>query len=291
MADLVPSSRAPARGGADLHVHSTHSDGTLAPGDVVRAAAQAGLDAVAITDHDRLSAIAPARSEAARVGIELVPAIEVTARHEAHTVHLLGYFVDDADPRLSAAVDLLRAARAERFEALCRHVEVAGLRVDRAAIDRLWPRAALGRRHLATWLSRSGQLACPRDAFVALLADHHLPPLPEIALPAAEAIALVDAGGVSSLAHPPRTTTDAQLASLADLGLGALEVDWPGQSGPRVEKARLRARRLGLVPTAGSDFHAPARSGGLTIGARRAPKADLEALRARARAAAPCPSP
>src|SRR5436190_8095215 len=103
---------------ADLHVHTTHSDGACSPGEVVRAAANVGLSALAITDHDTLSALAVARPEAARVGLELVPGIELTAEFEGREVHILGHFVRDDDPALSAATSALRTARVVRLRAM-----------------------------------------------------------------------------------------------------------------------------------------------------------------------------
>src|SRR5579871_4815150 len=105
-------------GGADLHVHTTHSDGSCSPGEVVQAAANLGLSALAITDHDTLTALAVARPEADRLGIELVGGVELTCAFDGREIHVLGHFVRDDDPALRGATDALRAARADRARAM-----------------------------------------------------------------------------------------------------------------------------------------------------------------------------
>jgi 3',5'-nucleoside bisphosphate phosphatase len=277
----------PARGGAaDLHVHTTHSDGACSPCEVVIAAGCVGLSALAITDHDTLGAIAVARPEASRLGIELVAGVELTAEDdEGREVHILGHFVRDDDPALVAATASLRVARAGRFRALVDRLVGLGLRVDADAIGRAFPRATLGRKHLADWLCRTGQVPGPREAFALYLGDGGPAHVPKPRLGWSEAIALVrGAGGVAGLAHPRYDLRESALKALADGGLGAIEVAGPGlkPGNPRGRRLRDWAGRLGLVPIAGSDFHAPDRPG-RWVGSVVTPGPDLERLRDRAR--------
>jgi len=270
------------RGAADLHVHTTHSDGICSPGEVVRAAAAVGLAALAITDHDTLTALAVARPEAERLGVELVAGAELTVEHEGRELHLLAYFVRDDDPALVAAVTRLRDARAARLTALADHLAAAGLDVDVDAIRRRAPRAALGRRHLADWLVQTGQVANHRAAFAHYLGDRATGGIPKPRLPATEALALVrDASGVAALAHPPYDLRESELRSLVTAGLGAIEVVGPGVTRRQADRRRERADRLGLIPVAGSDFHAPDRPG-RWVGSIVTPPADLARLRAAA---------
>ena len=162
--------RRPAAEGADLHVHTTHSDGACSPCEVVRAAVNVGLRALAITDHDTLSALAVARPEADRLGIELVGGVELTAEESGREIHLLGYFFRPDDPSLSEAVERLRAARAGRIEAMAAKLAVLGLRVDLDALRQRFPHATIGRRHLADWLVQSRQVGDRREAFADWLA-------------------------------------------------------------------------------------------------------------------------
>ena len=156
------------RGGADLHVHTTHSDGACSPCEVVVAAARVGLSALAITDHDTVSALAVARPEAQHWGVELVAGVELTCGHRGRELHILGYFIREDDPDLAAAMDALRAGRVHRFEAMAGRLRDLGLRVDLDAVRRAFPRAVLGRRHLADYLARTGQVSGLRQAFVQL---------------------------------------------------------------------------------------------------------------------------
>jgi 3',5'-nucleoside bisphosphate phosphatase len=267
---------------ADLHVHTTHSDGVCSPCEVVVAAVCVGLTALAITDHDTLSAIAVARPEAARLGLELVGGVELTAEMEGREVHILGHFIGDDDPDLLAATDDLRARRAERLRAMAGRLEQLGLSIDLRALTRAFPRATLGRRHLADWLVRTGQVAGHREAFARYLADDGPAHVTKPRLTAALAIALVrGAGGVAGLAHPPYDLRESSLAALADLGLGSLEVAGHAIDARRGRRLRDWADRHDLVPIAGSDFHAADRPG-RWLGSITTPGPDLERLRRKA---------
>ncbi len=247
---------------ADLHVHTTHSDGVCSPCEVVRAAAGVGLSALAITDHDTLSAMAVARPEAERVGIELVAGVELTAEFQGREVHILGHFVRDDDPALVAATTRLKEARIGRLRAMADRLAGLGLWVDLAALRDAFPRATLGRRHLADWLSRTGQVAGPREAFARYLGDDGPAQVAKPRLAWSEAIALIrGAGGVAALAHPRHDLRGEALEELAGAGLGAIEVAGPGLDARMGRLWRDRADRLGLVPIAGSDFHAQDRPG------------------------------
>lgn len=268
--------------GADLHVHTTHSDGVCSPCEVVNAAAGVGLAALAITDHDTVSALAVARPEASRLGVELIGGVEWTAELDGREVHILGHFVRDDDPGVVAASARLRAARADRLAAMADRLEALGLSVDLEALRRAFPRATLGRRHLADWLTRTGQVVGEREAFERYLGDGGAAQVPKPRLAWTEAVALTAAaGGVSALAHPPFDLRESTLKALAVGGLGAIEVAGPGINPRLGARWRAWADALALVPLAGSDFHAPGRPG-RWVGAVRTPAADLERLRLRA---------
>lgn len=274
------SPRAPAA--ADLHVHTTHSDGVCSPCEVVNAAASVGLTAVAITDHDTLSAVAVARPESVRLGLELVPGIELTAEFEGREVHILGHFVRDDDPALVAATTALRLGRVDRLKAMVARLAELGLSVDLKALERAFPRATLGRRHLAEWLVRTDQVSGQREAFARYLGDAGPADVPKPRLAAAVAIALIrGAGGVAGLAHPPYDLRELTLRSFVEVGLGSLEVDGHGIDARRGRRLRDWADRYRLVPIAGSDFHASDRPG-RWIGSITTPGVDLERLRERA---------
>ncbi len=269
----------PLAGFADLHVHTTHSDGACSPGEVVRAAASVGLAALAITDHDTLSAIPVARPEAERLGIELIAGIELTAERDGKEIHLLGHFVRDDDPALLSPSAALRARRSARIEAMADRLRGLGLLIDLAAIRDAYPRATIGRKHLADWLVRTGQAVTPRDAFARYLGDGGPGHVPKPRLDWREAVALVrEAGGVAGLAHPPFDLRQSALAELAEGGLGSIEVAGPGIDRRCGLRWRGWAEAMGLVPIAGSDFHAADRPG-RWVGAISTPAGDLNRLR------------
>ena len=266
-------------GGADLHVHTTHSDGSCSPGEVVRAAAGRGLSALAITDHDTVSALAVARPEADRLGVELVNGVELTAEREGREIHLLGYFFDASDADLVEATRRLRAGRADRIAAMADRLRSLGLSVDLEALSRTFPRATLGRRHLADWLAKTGQVADRRAAFDLYLCDSGPATVPKPRLPWAEAIALIrGAGGVAAWAHPPFDCRRVMVEELIAGGLGAIEVDGPGFDARRSARLRGWAADYGLIPVAGTDFHTPDRPG-RWLGAVVTPGGVFERLR------------
>jgi 3',5'-nucleoside bisphosphate phosphatase len=249
---------------------------------VVIAASCVGLTALAITDHDTLSAIAVARPEAARLGVELIGGVELTAVDDrGREIHILGHFVRDDDRALRAATDALRIARADRLRAMADRLTALGLEVDLLALGQAFPRATLGRRHLADWLVRTHQVASHRDAFARYLGDGGLAAVAKPRLPWTRAIALIrGAGGVAGLAHPPYDLGETALRILVDGGLAALEVAGPGVPAQRGARLRAWADRLALVPIAGSDFHAPDRPG-RWVGSITTAGPELERLRTR----------
>jgi predicted metal-dependent phosphoesterase TrpH len=251
---------------------------------VVTAAARVGLAALAITDHDTVSALAVARPEAVRLGVELVDGVEWTAELDGREVHILGLFLSADDPAVLAATARLRAARAGRLAEMADRLAALGLSVDLEALRRAFPRATLGRRHLADWLTRTGQVSGPREAFARYLGDLGPAQVPKPRLDWTEAIALTaGAGGVAALAHPPHDLRRSTLQALADGGLGAVEVAGPAIGRNLGRRWRAWTEALDLIPVAGSDFHAQDRPG-RRVGAATTPDADLQRLRLRARA-------
>jgi predicted metal-dependent phosphoesterase TrpH len=271
------AARGPHAGRADLHVHTTASDGTCTAAVVVDLARRAGLAALAVTDHDTLAAVPAARACAAGCGVEIVPGVEITAEHAGRELHLLAYFVALDHPGLNAALDALRAHRVQRFAEMIERLRVRGVSVDLRSESGAVAPDAVGRRHLAHLLVRSGRVATVRDAFRRYLHDRSEVVVPKKRLPAGEALALVRAaGGVAAWAHPTYDETRASLTELRALGLRAVEVEYPGVRPRRVRELRAWAEALGLAVTGGSDCHGPGRR---SIGARTVSAAELDRLR------------
>jgi predicted metal-dependent phosphoesterase TrpH len=266
--------------GADLHIHTTHSDGSCSPGEVVHAAANLGLAALAITDHDTTGALPSARIEAARRGVELIAGVEITCEFEGREVHILGHFFREDDPDLVSALDRLRRARAERFAGMVERLRELGYRWDRSSFPTPPCGSSPGRGNLADWLVRSRQAPSRRELFRTILADTGPVALPKVRLAWDLAVGLVRrAGGAASLAHPPLGLNAAALTRMIEKGLVGMEVAGPGWARNRRASLRAQADRLGLVPIAGSDFHAHDRPG-RWVGSATTPPSVLLRLRA-----------
>jgi 3',5'-nucleoside bisphosphate phosphatase len=247
----------------DLHAHSTASDGTLGPAELVRAAADAGLDVVAITDHDTTDGWAPATA-ALPPGLTLIRGAELSCRwhgvEPALPLHLLAYLFDPEHPELVTELARVRAAREVRGERI-----VALLRAD--GIDVSWPEiltgaagGTVGRPHIAQALIRLGLVATTTEAFgPEWLGERYR--LPKDDLEVFHAVRLVRAaGGVPVFAHPRATrrgriAPDSLIVELAAAGLAGLEVDHTDHSPEERAHVRALAAELELIPTGSSDFH------------------------------------
>lgn len=268
--------RPAATGRADLHLHTTHSDGAYSPAEVVDLARRSGLSAIAVTDHDTTCGVAVARMAAGN-RTEVIAGVEVTAEHGGREVHLLGYFIRPDDPALSEALARLRDHRRERFRDMVERLRGQGVSVDEEAAVAAAAGPAPGRRNLAMLLHASGRVGSVREAFARWLADGRPADVPKARLPLAEAIALVGgAGGVSSLAHPSAALTLPQLTTLKEMGLRAVEADYPSHKAARGKELRQWALALNMAVTGGSDCHGP---DGTAVGACGVTADELAALR------------
>jgi predicted metal-dependent phosphoesterase TrpH len=260
----------PYVGRVDLHVHTTHSDGTYTPAQVVDLARRAGLAALAVTDHDALGGVLQARAAAAGSSVEIVAGVEITAEYRQRELHLLGYFVDLDHVELTHALADIRRHRVERFREMIERLRVRGVSLDGEEQRVNGSPEALGRRHLAEMLVRARRVATVREAFQRYLGDRGDVAVPKKRLPVAEALALVRAaGGVAAWAHPSYDCTQEQLIELRALGLGAIEAEYPDVRRSRTLQLRGWAEQLGLAVTGGSDCHGPGRRcvGSCTISA------------------------
>ena len=244
---------------ADLHVHSSASDGTDPPAEVMRRAAQAGLDVVALTDHDTVAGHAEARAAAGPV--TLLPGMELSCRLDGRSLHMLAYLFDADQPELAAELTRIREDRVLRARAMVDNLAGLGVDVSWEQVAAIAGQAVVGRPHIARAMADSGAIASPREAFTRdWIADGGRAYVGRYALDPVRAIDLVRAaGGVTALAHPRagRDTwvTNEQITRLAAVGLAGLEVFHPDQS--EAERARLfaLAHDLALVTTGGSDDH------------------------------------
>jgi predicted metal-dependent phosphoesterase TrpH len=277
---------------ADLHVHSNASDGTDPPAEVMRRAARAGLDAVALTDHDTVAGYAQAR-RALPAGLTLVPGMELSSRLDGHSLHLLAYLFDPDDPELADETQRIRDDRVRRARAMVSRLADLGVPISWDQVAAIAGTAVVGRPHIARALVASGVIAEPGQAFSRdWIGAGGRAYVDRYALDPARAIRLIRAaGGTAVLAHPRAgrsgewLMSDEQIAQLAAAGLAGLEVFHPDQN--ELERSGLLAlaRDLGLVTTGGSDDHG--RLTGHRIGRETTPAAAYEALLSQASGALP----
>ncbi|GHS84962.1 metal-dependent phosphoesterase [Actinomycetota bacterium] len=245
----------------DLHTHSTASDGTDAPAALVAAAAAAGLDVVALTDHDSTSGWAEAAAAASVHGVALVRGTEVSARARGVSVHLLSYLQDPEHPALRALIEQTRAARLLRARAM---VDLLAADYPLTWEDVLAQQAAdtvVGRPHIADALVALGVVPDRSAAFADLLTARGRYYVPHHAPTALDAVRAIRAsGGVPVFAHPGadgrgRVVPDEVFDELADAGLAGLEVHHRDHSPAQRERLGAIAQRLGLLVTGSSDYH------------------------------------
>jgi predicted metal-dependent phosphoesterase TrpH len=245
---------------ADLHVHSSASDGTDPPAEVMRRAALAGLDAVALTDHDTVAG----HAEAYRTlppALTLVPGMELSCRLRGRSLHMLAYLFDPGQPELAAELARIRDDRVLRARAMVERLAELGVAITWDQVSAIAGPAVVGRPHIARAMAASGAIADPGEAFTAeWIADGGRAYVGRYALDPARAIGLVRAaGGVTVLAHPradrQRPVSDEQIARLAAAGLAGVEVFHPDQLDSERPGLLALVNDLGLVATGGSDDH------------------------------------
>jgi predicted metal-dependent phosphoesterase TrpH len=247
----------------DLHTHSNRSDGSLAPGDLVRCASAAGLHVLALTDHDTVAGLDEARGAAAEAGIQLVPGVEISASWRGQAIHVLGLWIDPAGRPLRERLDSQAERRRARMRAICARLSKLGLPgADLLAAVEAAPGLPT-RAHLAEALCAGGHVDRTDDAFRKYLGKGKPAHLAGDWPALGEVVGWIcEAGGVASLAHPARYTLSggARRQLLADFvaaGGGALEVVAGANGAQHVESSAVLAVQFGLLGSVGSDFHNP----------------------------------
>jgi predicted metal-dependent phosphoesterase TrpH len=239
-----------------------------------------------VTDHDTVAALERAEEAARRVGVELVPGIEVSAHLGAREVHVLGHFVSPRNAELRRMDGELGQARTERMREMLQRLAAEGVHVSLRQVEAVAQGAHLGRPHLARALVDLGHCSSAQEAFQRYLADGRPAHVPSRRISAEDAIGLIHrAGGTASVAHPGVSKLqEPELAILKNAGLDGLEVFHPEQVPSQRDKLLRWAERYDLIPTAGSDFHGPKVSPGRELGEESLGTERLEHLRARAHA-------
>lgn len=245
----------------DLHLHTTHSDGSLPPAEVLALAHKAGVTALAITDHDITTGLPEALEAGARLGIEIIPGVEISSRFGDNELHILGYFLDWQDPAFNHNLSRLRASRHARNPMIIERLRALGQDITYEEVRQLAGTESVGRPHIARVMMDKGYVKSAKEAFDRFLAQgkpaYVARELPE----PVEAIAWIRAAkGIPVLAHPLWAKQDGQgLFKLCERlkaeGLGGMEVHYSTHNPKQTAELLDIAKRLELLVTGGSDFH------------------------------------
>ncbi|WP_419877250.1 PHP domain-containing protein [Brevibacillus centrosporus] len=243
---------------ADLHTHTKASDGTCDPAENVRLAKEAGLAAVAITDHDTVAGVPSARKAAEELGIEVIPGIEVSSVGRGQDIHVLGYFVPYEDEAFQERLVSLRETRHERNQLLIARLQELGIPIT---LENVYRRKQgtdknIGRPHIAEELIELGVVASIDEAFAKYLGKEGAAYVNPPRITPQQAITLIkDAGGAAVLAHPGLYDADDLVEELIAFGLDGIEVNHPDNVPDQRARYTAWANEHGLVITGGSDFH------------------------------------
>lgn len=266
----------------DLHTHSLRSDGALEPAALVERAAARGVTIQALADHDTLSGVAEAMAAGERLGVRIIPSTELNTESEWGDVHILGYFLDPADAALEGRLRWLRENRGRRVELMVEKLNALGYPISLARVMEIAQGGSLGRPHLAQALFEAGHVPTYDSAFDTLIAKDAPAYVSRVGLTPLEAVQLVVAhGGVPSLAHPFTVVGLEELMPLlVAAGLVGIETYYGSHPPSTTAMSLSLARRYGLVPTGGSDFHGRGDHGS-PLGGTFVPPETIPALEAR----------
>jgi predicted metal-dependent phosphoesterase TrpH len=245
----------------DLHTHTTFSDGSYSPTELVELAIQQGLDILAITDHDTTDALPEALEATKDLSLELIPGIELSAQFQNREMHILGYFVNQADPQFQARLEGLRATRITRIDHILDRLHSFGIDISLEEVQQASGIGTIGRPHIAQVLLTKGHAKNMKDAFEQWLGSRGKAYVQRMVPEAHEIIGwITDAGGIPILAHPywegynkDQSTTACQ--TLVEQGLQGLEVFYGTFSARHISFNLGLAKRFDLLMTGGSDFH------------------------------------
>lgn len=245
----------------DLHLHSTFSDGTLTPTELVQLGARRGLQAISITDHDTIGGTTEAL-EAGRInGLQVISGLELSVFHDEYHFHLLGYDYDHTDRSLRDGLRTLQESRGRRNSAILGKLNQIGIGISEEELQAVSGGGQTGRPHIARILVAKKIVKTIDQAFAQYLKKGACAYVSRYILTVEEAISLIhDAGGIAVLAHPAQIsysidTLDRLLRVLVEIGLDGVELYYPTQKGSFLNKLKRLSARYDLIETGGSDYH------------------------------------
>ena len=267
--------------GVDLHIHSAASDGRYTPAEIVRMAVTAGLTVIALTDHDTIDGLVPAK-EAARgfPTLTLIPGVELSTDVPNGEVHVLGYFINYTDQEFKDSLERMRNSRANRADRMVAKLKELGCNIELERVREIAGNGALGRAHVAQALLEKGYTSSFKDAFSKYI-GHGCPAyVVREKLTPAEAVKLVlKANGLPVLAHPYTVLNPEEvIKELKTVGLVGMEVYYAGYLPSEMNMLLNMAEKYELIPTGGTDYHGIDTSSDITIGGTDVPMQCVEKL-------------
>ena len=279
----------------DLHLHTTRSDGTLSPTELVRLCGERGLKVIAVTDHDSSEGISEAQAAAEEIeGLSLISGVELSCDVPGTEVHLLGYFVDHEEPEFQSTLLRLREGREDRSRKMVEKLNGMGVNISWERVRQLSQGGAIGRPHIAQAMVEGGYVEYPRDAFTEYLGRNGTAYVERVRLTPVEAVeTLASHGAPPVMAHPTYFMDGSgrdevkklrrTLLELKEAGLVGMEVYYGQYTPDQVQMLAKMAKDIRLIPCGGSDYHAAGNPGEPEPGSAGPPMESVDALRSHAR--------
>ncbi|MEA4849528.1 MAG: PHP domain-containing protein [Clostridiaceae bacterium] len=241
---------------ADLHIHTTASDGLLSPGEVVRWSKVKRLAAIGITDHDTVKGISPAEEAASKYGVEIVPGIELSTIFEDEEIHILGYYIDYKALWFTDTLEEIQNSRYERAEKIVNKLNKMGIDITLDQVRDIADEGAMGRPHIARAMIDKGYIGNIKEAFNEYIGKDCPAYVERYKLSSSEAIGMVRSlGGISVLAHPGLIKNKSNIGKIIDLGIDGIEVYHTKHDDETVRNMLAIAASRKLLITGGSDCH------------------------------------
>ena len=265
----------------DLHTHTTASDGTLSPQELVALAGKVGVGILAVADHDTTDSVDPVMTLGAQAGIEVIPAVELNTDVEDSEVHVLGYFIDHHQPWFQEFLTMLRNGRANRAAKMVEKLNALGIKMDYAQVAG-HALGAVGRPHVARALMEAGVVRTFEEAFEKYIGRRGPAYVERLRGTPADAVrTIARAGGIPALAHPGWGARDDLIPELIEAGLEGIEVYYPDHT-PQLTLHYMRlAEQYNLLMTGGTDFHGTAVASKAPLGSQYVPVDVVDKLKAR----------
>ncbi|MDD2200774.1 MAG: PHP domain-containing protein [Firmicutes bacterium] len=254
-------------GRADLHCHTTMSDGTFTPTELVEEAARRGLAAIAVTDHDSVDGIEEALQAAKGTEVYVVPGVEISTDVSDGEVHILGFCINYKNEGLLGLLESQRESRMRRVEQMLKKLAALGISLNKEDVLEHAGEGAVGRPHIAAAMVRAGYVLTWDEAFAHYIGFHAPAYVSRSKLTPFEAVeAILTAQGVPVLAHPGLADKDEMIPGLVECGLGGIEVFYPHHTQAQQKRYESVADEYGLIATGGSDCHGPLSQSGVVLG-------------------------